>query len=843
MEQVLDLAFVDGLKRLVGRMRTPDEDTPAAHAAPATASSQPELVPQHALQKGCARQSPPLPVISAGMLQQQFRHLQALQKGHGSPTRVGPVPAAPAAAAASRPPAQQPAGGAGAALRRPAAPQAGAGPAGQQPGTGQPSRQPGMQAPDFLEEDDPSNWEVPQQILADQIAPARLRACTRGLIPQHLRNSAPSPAPQPLNRGAAGAPAQQQQRQHQSSNAPRPEPATSMGSAPKQAARAAAQRQAARVEAAASEPWSAMNAEYAEKARELGVPVGKISEKVLRQKFRESEFLATVLARVGQALPAKNVGGANAQQCNGSSPVSTAARVVPLHAARPSAPHRPAAHASSGRVTDWRAGAAVPTQASQPASPAYGPWGPAVARRKARARELGIPLEELSHYEMLAVGRRKEETDVANAQQQDAGNRRAPASSASESDAPHRSAARAGGGQAPDQAADAAASAVAEQARQHEVPKNSCWAPIIARRKERAQELGMSTEELADHDMREMFAAARRKKEADAAAAAQQQDAGNRHAAASSAARASDSAVPDQAASTPATLQARQPELPAQDSWAPAVAWAEERARQLVIPLVNLAEHNVQETSAKTQRAIEQFQKLADGSSAAAQHQGADHRQAPASRANASSRKSSVRPEIPKSQGPMPYGVHADAAVTVQLRPVSKPASGSGVTAGETKVWQDKRMAHPCSALLLLERSCKGWPSSPGIRDVPSWKASYLIMKSTGMKHTYKMMLSDGVAGGAMSSLVPQGRKRSWEYRSQAEGGCGGPVSWLLSPVRGSHSSLEPMHTRPVRQQPRHRHRGCESVCISPACRPQSRLEDALLRLYSSGGPESDIHA
>lgn len=112
-------ADTDGLRRLLREVAsanqrpasllelalaaTPDQDALASTLAPKTGN---ELAPQPA-KKVVTQQGDVLPVISAGMLRQQFRHLQALQKQHqgarsGSMPVLPPEPAAPAEHAPSQ---------------------------------------------------------------------------------------------------------------------------------------------------------------------------------------------------------------------------------------------------------------------------------------------------------------------------------------------------------------------------------------------------------------------------------------------------------------------------------------------------------------------------------------------------------------------------------------------------------------------------------------------------------------------------------------------------------------------------------------------------------------------
>lgn len=101
MCQTPDSAFVEGLGCLISRVKPPDQDTafPADESISAArdtetlaASLTPErgfeLAPQPA-KKAVTQQGVVLPVISAGMLQQQYRQLQAMQKQQQQQPPIG----------------------------------------------------------------------------------------------------------------------------------------------------------------------------------------------------------------------------------------------------------------------------------------------------------------------------------------------------------------------------------------------------------------------------------------------------------------------------------------------------------------------------------------------------------------------------------------------------------------------------------------------------------------------------------------------------------------------------------------------------------------------------------
>ena len=117
MHQVPAAAFVEGLGRLISSIRQPKQDAPVAVPAATSAQAQQAaavLTPQP-ISNTVMQQVEKLPVISAGMLQQQFRQLQALQQqganSAGMPQQSAhPLFAANVAAAAGRAQAQRPAG-------------------------------------------------------------------------------------------------------------------------------------------------------------------------------------------------------------------------------------------------------------------------------------------------------------------------------------------------------------------------------------------------------------------------------------------------------------------------------------------------------------------------------------------------------------------------------------------------------------------------------------------------------------------------------------------------------------------------------------------------------------
>ena len=122
--QALTLPSSDSLDRNLSQVRAPDQrSVPLPKLALAATPNQDmltgtlapkacsELAPQPA-QKPLTQQGATLPVISAGMLRQQFRHLQALQKQQqGARSGAMPLPATHPASIARHVPHQQPASG------------------------------------------------------------------------------------------------------------------------------------------------------------------------------------------------------------------------------------------------------------------------------------------------------------------------------------------------------------------------------------------------------------------------------------------------------------------------------------------------------------------------------------------------------------------------------------------------------------------------------------------------------------------------------------------------------------------------------------------------------------
>lgn len=671
MHQVPAAAFVEGLGRLISSIRQPKQDAPVAVPAATSAQAQQAaavLTPQP-ISNTVMQQVEKLPVISAGMLQQQFRQLQALQQqganSAGMPQQSAhPLLAANLAAAAGRAQAQRPAG---------IAPRA------------QPGQQQSRGAPHSSASS--AHRALPQQAAASaaQPEPPGLPA-RQASLPGSAKRQRPHSVQQQRPQMLAGMP-QAPLVQPVSSSATRQMP-VAPAPTPQQPVGLTGTQQTSK---AAARPAGDARALVLEAARERAEVRGVTIERFMRLEQQEQvqRVWATMQAKAAR-VSAQQEGSAGQQRAPpGPVPAQSTAMQASAGALWQLASSSSSAGARDAAVLPLRVNCA-PEQAACPAQDSRAP-AVEVAKKRAEARGVAtdrlLQLERQEQLQKLRVILRAKAAQATAQQGSDAGQpRQLPGCMpvqpmATHITQQHRTTAGMAGAAAAPMDGNCASAQAPDSAQ-------DSWSPMLEAAEKRAQARGLTPERLVQLEWEEQLQRVRATVQANAAIAAAQQAIGPSQASQASGQQQYGSGQAGQLrappmGSAPAPEQA--PNAPAQQHTAGRRPMAEVAAAAASVAAQPWQQSD--DTSHREQPAAA-FGDLRHGSASTSGPQSCSEGPGSAQAVGGTSRGMRAAQSDCPVGGPaagMP-GMAADVAVTVHLHLASKRAADRGISTEKTQV-------------------------------------------------------------------------------------------------------------------------------------------------------------
>ena len=671
MHQVPAAAFVEGLGRLVSSIRQPKQDAPVAVQAATSAQAQQAaavLTPQP-ISKTVMQQVGELPVISAGMLQQQFRQLQVLQQqganSAGKPQQSAhTLLAANLAAAAGRAQAQRPAG---------IAPRA-------QPGQQQSRGGPHSSAPS-------AHRALPQQAAASaaQPEPPGLPA-RQASLPGSAKRQRPQSVQQQRPQMLAGMP-RAPLAQPVSSSAMRQMPVAAAPT-PQQRADLTGTQQTSKATARPAEDARALVAEAAkERAEVRGVTMESFMR--LEQQEQVQRVRANMQAKAAR-VSAQQEGSAGQQRAPpGPVPAQSTAMQASAGALQQLASSSSSAGAPDAAVLPMRVDCA-PEQAACLAQDSRAS-AVEVAKKRAEARgvttERLLQLERQEQLQKLRVDFRAKAAQASAQQESEAGQpKQLPGCMpvqpmATHLTQQHRSTAGMAGAAAAPMDSNCASAQAPDSAQ-------DSWSPMVEAAEKRAQAKGVTLERLVQLEQEEQVQRVRATMQAKAAIAAAQQAIGPLQASQASGKQQYASGQAGQLrappmGSAPAPEQA--PNAPAQQHT------AERRPMtEVTAAAAGVATQPWQQSNATSHRAqpAAAFGDLRHGSASTSGPQSCSEGSGSAKAVGGTSRGLRAAQSDCPVGGPavgMP-GMAADVAVTVHLHLASKRAADRGISTEKTQV-------------------------------------------------------------------------------------------------------------------------------------------------------------